>query len=365
MQLASILSEGWPSLLARLPDTFDLDATAKQHRALIRRRGVPDAASLLRLALGYGAYGMSLRVTAGWAGVASVAELSDVALLNRLRGAADWLQALLDALLACRLQVPKGLDRPLRLIDASSISAPRSQGTDWRLHVGYDPHRACFSAIELTEVTAGESLKRQAVAAGAIYVGDRGYAHAAGLRHVQDGGADFVVRIGWRQLRLRQPNGQAFDLLGTLRRLPGEVGEFAVRVLDGLDPGHAGLPCRLIAKRKPPERAAEQRRRMIQRAREKGARPPSAESLEAAEWLLVVTSLPASDSAGQVLEIYRLRWQIELAFKRIKSLSHIDRLPAKDKQLARSWLYANLIAAVLLDDLAQDLLDSPPCAPSH
>lgn len=357
-------------MLARLPATFDLDATARQHRALIRRRGVPDAASLLRLALGYATHGMSLRVTAGWAEVASIAALSDVALLKRLRGAADWLAALLDALLARRLQVPGRLDRPLRLVDASSISGPRSAGTDWRLHVGYDPRRACFSAIELTTVKQGESLKRQAVEPGAIYVGDRGYAHAGGLRHVHAGQADFVVRIGWRQLRLRRPDspeGEAFDLLGALRALPGEQNEceLPVLLLDGLDPAYRGLPCRLIARRKPPEQAAEQRRRLIQRAREKTARAPSAESLAAAEWLIVLTSLPDSESAEQVLEIYRLRWQIELAFKRLKSLGHIDRLPAKDKDLARSWLYANLIAALLLDDLAQDLLDSPPCAPAH
>lgn len=360
-----MLSEGWPALLARLPATFDLDATAKQYRALLRRRGVPDAASLLRLALGYGAYGMSLRVTAGWAAVASVAALSDVALLKRLRGAADWLQALLDAVLASRVKLPARLDRPLRLVDASSITLPRSEGTDWRLHVAYDPHRAGFSAIELTEASEGESLKRQAVTAGAIYVGDRGYAHAGGLRHVYDGGADFVVRIGFRQLRLRRLDGEAFDLLAALRELSGEWGEFEVLLLDGLEPSYAGLPCRLIARRKPPEQVAEQRRRMAQRAREKSTRPPSAERLEAAEWLIVLTSLAPSETAEQVLELYRLRWQVELAFKRVKSLGHIDRLPAKDKKLARSWLYANLIAALLLDDLAQDLLDSPPCAPVH
>jgi hypothetical protein len=155
---------------------------------------------------------------------------------------------------------------------------------------------------------------------------------------------------------------EAFDLLAALRELSGELGEFAVLLLDGLDLGYAGLPCRLIARRKPPEQVAEQRRRMAQREREKRTPPPSAERLEAAEWLIVLTSLTPSETAEQVLELYRLRWLVELAFKRAKSLGHIDRLPAKDKKLARSWLYANLIAAPLFDDLAQDLLDSPSCA---
>ena len=360
-----MLSEGWPAVLARLPATFDLNATAKQYRALVRRRGVPDAASLLRLALGYGAYGMSLRVAAGWAEVAAVAALSDVALLKRLRGAADWLGALLDALLASRLRLPSGLARPLRLVDASTISGPQSRGVDWRLHVGYEPERACFTAIELTDATGGESLKRQRVVPGAIYVGDRGYAHAGGLRHVRHGGGDFVVRIGWRQLKLRQPDGQPFNLLGCLAAAHGDLLEVPVLVLDGQEPAFAGLPCRLIARRKPPAQAAAARQRLIKQAREDTGKPPSAGSLAAAEWLILLSSLPDSETAERVLEIYRLRWQIELAFKRLKSLGHLDRLPAKDKKLARSWLYANLIAALLLDHLAQDLLDSSPCAPAH
>jgi site-specific DNA recombinase len=62
---------------------------------------------------------------------------------------------------------------------------------------------------------------------------------------------------------------------------------------------------------------------------------------------------------------------IELAFKRLKSLPGFDRLPAKSEALARSWLLAHLILALLIDDAAQGprhrlgreaLLDSPPSA---
>nr|MDN1021419.1 transposase [Escherichia coli] len=35
-------------------------------------------------------------------------------------------------------------------------------------------------------------------------------------------------------------------------------------------------------------------------------------------------------SAEQVADCYRLRWQIELAFKRLKSLLHLDALRAKN-----------------------------------
>ena len=49
--------------------------------------------------------------------------------------------------------------------------------------------------------------------------------------------------------------------------------------------------------------------------------------------------------------LYRLRWQIELAIKRLKSILHIDRLPAKHPDLARTWLHAHLLLALLLDDI--------------
>src|SRR4051794_34430916 len=84
-------------------------------------------------------------------------------------------------------------------------------------------------------------------------------------------------------------------------------------------------------------------------------------SLIAADFMILATSLPKNGySARAVLGVYRLRWQIELAFKRLKSLLHIDRLPTWTERGSRSWLYAHLILALLCDDLSQDFLDSSP-----
>jgi IS4 transposase len=85
--------------------------------------------------------------------------------------------------------------------------------------------------------------------------------------------------------------------------------------------------------------------------------------MTAARYLMVVTSLDAEQyPARKVLALYRMRWQIELAFKRLKSLLRFDRLPAKDKDLARTWLNSHLLLALVLDKLTQQALDSPPCA---
>ena len=84
-------------------------------------------------------------------------------------------------------------------------------------------------------------------------------------------------------------------------------------------------------------------------------------SLIAAEFMILSTSLPAeSYPATDVLAVYRLRWQIELAFKRLKSLLRMDRLPTRTDRASRSWLTAHLILALLCDDLSQEFLNSSP-----
>ena len=76
---------------------------------------------------------------------------------------------------------------------------------------------------------------------------------------------------------------------------------------------------------------------------------------------MLITSLtPDKASPEQLGALYRLRWRIELAFKRLKSLIHIDRLPAKDSNLAKTWLFAHLIVALLIEDISPQLRDSPP-----
>ena len=81
----------------------------------------------------------------------------------------------------------------------------------------------------------------------------------------------------------------------------------------------------------------------------------------AAEFMILGTSLPKiGHTAKDILAVYRLRWQIELAFKRLKSLLHMDKLPTRTEQTSRSWIYAHLILALLSDDVSQDFLDSSP-----
>jgi len=366
MQNASLIADDWPQLRAQLPAGFDVEQTARACGAFTRARGVRDADALLRLALGYGACGMSLRQGASWAGIAGIAQLCNVSLLTRLAKAAPWLGELLRALLADRVELPGGrwAGHRLRAVDATTICEPGADRTTWRLHVGYDLADGQVDQLELSDVHGAESLRRFTWQPGDIALADRGYARPRDLRPVLEAGADVIVRTGWRSLRLLHWDGSPFDLFAALRAK--RQSQWEVRV--GIDEGTARaepLPLRLVIRRKRRGEARAAQRRLLQDARKRGKRPDP-NSLQAAKYILLLTSLPThSFPTRAVLAIYRLRWQIELAFKRLKSLADLDTLPAKKPELARTWICARLIVALLAERIAGNPPDSSPCAPRH
>ena len=363
MLRASQLDVGWKQLLSRIGSIDELEASARASGALVRRREIKSAEDLLRLSLAYGPCGMSLRGVAAWAQTMRLGELSDVAALKRLRGSARWLQQIVGTLLAQRMRgQPAVGGRRIRLVDGTTISERGSDRADWRLHYSYDPRRGRTVDCELTTAGEGEHLRRAKVAAGDIWLGDRNYARGEGLCHVTQAGADFVVRISWNSLSLRTSKGQPFDLAGRLERL-GKAEHAEWRAI-AHTPDDKTVPVRLLVRRKPPEAIEREIERITEKAKRRGrtrrSGKPDPRSLIAAQFTIVATSL--EEPADQIFELYALRWQIEIAFKRLKSLLHIDRLEAKDPELIRTWLLAHIIAVLLIEDHADEALDSPPSA---
>jgi hypothetical protein len=347
---------------ARLPPDFDLELTARASRALTRVRQVKSAAALLRLALGFGACGMSLRETCAWAEANGLGRLANPSLIERLCKAAAWLGTIVAALIARQAEVPVGRWQGYRLraLDGTSICEPGADRTTWRLHVGYDLATGQVDQITLTDGRGAENLQRLIYRKGDIVLGDRYYARPRDLRPVIAAGADFIVRTGWNSLRLRNPDGTSFDLFAVLEAQVAPEGEAQVRLDDGA-PGSGPLMLRLVIRRKSPEQAETEVARLLKEAKKRG-RTPDPRSLQAAHYILLLTALPQDAfPATDVLALYRFRWQLELAFKRMKSLAGLDALVAKKPKLAQAWIYARLIAFLIAEQNAGQLPDSPPC----
>ncbi len=362
---ASLPADQFDALLRRLPAALDLDSLARQTTAIERKRALNSGADLLRLALARGPGGLSLSETAAWATMLGFAEMSDPAVKYRLDKAVEFL----DAVMACQLadQAPgaavRWTGRSLRACDGSCFCEPGSKTATWRLHAVYDFGRGGFSHFELTDKHGAEAIERGAPVPGEIRIGDRNFARAPSLHRFRKHSAnqaDFIVRVGWNAFSLTRQDGSDFDLITHLGTLPAEVAphEVMLRAKTGaLDPP---LPLRLIIQRKTPEATEATRKRLrTEAARKQKVLDPR--SLVAAEFMILGTSLPTEAYPGaEVLMVYRLRWQIELAFKRLKSLLRMDRIPTQTKRASRSWLTAHLILALLCNDLGQEFLASSP-----
>jgi hypothetical protein len=347
----------WPYIQRLIGSPEEIEATAARTGAMTRRRGVANAVTLLRLAFMYAFCGSSLRQTAALAAANEIADISDVALLKRFRKCGPWIGELLGRLL-CKHAVatlPEHEYR-LRLVDATTVSRPGSKGTDWRIHLGFELATKSISEIELTDASGGETLRRFEFRKNDVVVGDAAYSRRAGLEFVVNAGAFFVVRMNRSNTPLEGAAGQQVEILDLLRGLPDATPtEFPLFC----QLGHRRMAVRLVAIRKSEAAAQKSRQKTLRERNKKGNVDPR--TLEAAGYIFVLTNLPPETlSTADVLEFYRFRWQIELAFKRLKSIMGLDVLPAKDPQLARMYLLTRLLGAVVIDDLTARYLSFSP-----
>jgi len=348
---ASAPDADWWRLLAPLVGLgIDLEASARGRGAFARRRALGSAADLLRLVLGYALGGRSLRAACAWALLVGLGDLSAVALSKRVRRSGRWLEYLVGALVTDdRLA---GLRRPLRL---RLLDATLAAKGGLRAHVGFDLARETLDELELTDGAGGETLRRHAFAPDDLAVCDAGHSQYRGIAHALGQGARVIVRLAWQSLPLAlAPDGPALGADGLAALLAG-CGPRAPLDLGVLAPrrGDPPLALRLVGRRLP-EAEAEQRRRRLRRAAAKKGRTPPRRSLLLADWLLVVTDLPRAEWLPEaVLDLYRLRWQVELQFKRLKGIWLLDAIPRGSDALARSLLLARLLLALLADRAAR------------
>ena len=356
METTRIVAQDWPDVLRLMP--VDLDRSASEHSAIERRREISSGGDLLRLALAYAVCDYSLRETGAWAERIGMASMSDVAVMKRLKGAAPWLGHLVFEWLRTVEGLTCSVPRvPVRVLDATVICEPGSKGTDWRLHMGIDLAEERISTIELTGAEGGETFARHHIPAGCLALGDRGYAQRQGVASVLKGQGHVLVRLPSQSFPLETTEGAPLGLLERLETLNGQrIGDWAVQFR------HDGVcyPVRLIALRKTRAAAEQEQKRLRAEAKRKG-RKPSDGSMRAAHFVAVITDLPPEVlPANEALELYRLRWQIEMFFKRLKGLLHLDHLRAKDPALAAAYLYAKILGALILDHMCNQAIAFSP-----
>lgn len=346
-EVASI-EQDWGVVTAMLPAQWQ--SKALELGAVRRLRGFESVEALLRVLLIHLADGCSLRETVVRARAGDLADVSDVALLKRLRGCGPWFQWMIQEMAAnmSLSMAPNAVlaGRTVRLIDGSIVCEPGATGSTWRLHYALNLHTLSCDEVHVTEAAEGESLTRFSIHAGDVVMADRGFANRHGVRHVVRCHADVVVRMNLTNLPLEDLQGQALALLPLLRTLTiGQAADWSARMRD--DQGVIAVRVCAYKKTVAQTLAAQE---AIQREAAKKRREVKPETLEAAGYVIVLTTL-MQPSAAAIMEFYRRRWQVELAFKRLKSLLQLGHLKKIDQDGAKAWLQGKLLVACLIETL--------------
>jgi len=360
----------WNDAVELLGGAVLLEGEARETRAFVRPREITCAVDLLRFIFAYCLGKWGLRLTAAWGDGIGLASISNVALLSRLRNAVPWLERIAARLLARAAEgrsatAAPGKGRLIRLFDATNVvkagKTARESGGVWRIHAAYDLPDERLSAFVITDEKGAEAINRIAVVPGEIRVADRVHCRADDLADVIAQGADVVVRASWKSARWLDDDGRSFDIVGALRDSATGRIDMPVRLARAKA---APLSVRLIAIRMPKDKAmkAVADARAHAKSKQHQIQPGT---IVAAEWVIMVTSLkPEEFSTDEVLEIYRLRWRIEIAFKRMKSLIGLRPPPGKCPEVAKVWVLCHLIAVLLTEAQLSAIGDSPRRAPA-
>jgi len=349
-----VLDEDWDLLQSLFPASWE--ELGRKTGAITRLRGFSSVSNVLRTLLMHVGTGWSLRETSVRAKLAGIADVSDVTLLNRLRQSESWLRQLCQ-----QLWKDNGVDLspaiagyPVRVVDGTVVKEPGKTGTQWRLHYSLRlPSLECEEFI-LTPAHGqgnGDRLGRFEFRQGELILADAGFSKPPGVTAVNRKDARICVRLNPGTLPLLDSRGRPLMLQERLKSLsrPGQVAQWQVWVPCG-DERVAGRVC-VIRKS---EDAIARAQRNIQLKVNRGKGTLSQERQQYACYVMVFTTLPEdAATAEQVLEGYRLRWQIELTFKRLKSIVQLGHVPKLDDQSSRAWLLGKLFVALLSQKLVR------------
>jgi hypothetical protein len=323
---------------------------AKELGAVRRLRGISSAETLLRILLVHLADGCSLKETTLRVGQLGWATLSPVALLKRLRSSEAWLSWMAQQLRGSAPALDE--DQSCVAVDATTVTEPGPTGSLWRVHWCVNLSTLRCEFFEVTDTHGGEKFARFPIGKNQLILGDRGYSTPGGVDHVRQRGGQVLVRVNPGSLPLYRAKGRA-QAMNVLSRMRGmKVGEIRacrawVKGLEGR--WHQG---RLVAVKRSASATHRELRRWRRNAKHPRKLSPRIKAL--AGYVLVWTSVPASQMGRKkVMRRYRLRWQLELVFKRAKSIMGLGQLPKYSDASSRAWLSGKLLVAMLVEQLWQ------------
>jgi len=337
-EIYSLFPEGWQE-------------KARELGALERARNIKTAEDLLMLNLAYQTNGKSLGGTSALLKSGGTINLAKNAVNFRIQRSADWNNWLTENI--CRnngiiAEKPEFLnDRRIVAVDATEEKMDAKATVLSRLHYAVDIYNLNpVEAIATTGKTGEKLTNFNKFAEKDIILADRAYGTITSIEHAKSLGADFVIRLKYDAFNMFDEKGERFDMTKAIKGIKeGESAEFNLNYLRNKEL----IPIRICVYRKTDEQAENSERSIKKSNKRKGRTEPSVIQLFYGNYVIVATSL--AFERDKILELYRQRWQIEILFKRLKSLFNYDDMPARTEATMKAFISGKLLLAAICETL--------------
>lgn len=341
-KLTDLLPKGWRE-------------AAKSEKALQRSgRYIKTADDLLKVDFLYLTEGASFGQTAALLQITGEYPLTKNAVYERVTNSGDWLKWMCEHL--CHengyiVEKPEWLEEyRVCLVDATNTSRPGSSGADYRLHYLIELFHLNMVEMHLTSAAEGETITRyQKLKEKDLILGDRAYGRVKGITYARKHHADYIFRLKADAFTLYTGEHEKFDLARCLEEewAPGKLLDLHLYYQDG----NGYSPVRVCALGKTMEQIKKSERQIKKSNRQKMRGKISPLQAVFNRFVVVITSLPDNISADQIFQLYRMRWQIEMVFKRMKSIFDIGNLTSFKDQSVFAWFYGKLLLSGLCEIL--------------
>lgn len=344
---------GAASLLRNMPRGYE--EACFTTKAIVRKRDIKDPNDLMMLVLFHLLTGCSLIEVSEISKLAKLGDISDVAFMKRFGNCGDWFKWILtniqentDGMI--RYEVPERLKQyRILAVDASDVAEKGTSGRIYRLHFALDIVHMHAALYNITSNVIGEHLRNYELTSGDLVLADRIYSCISGIEYCMERNCQYIARMRVNSFKPYNEEGEPLELFEMISGKEfGELNVYA-RKDRGENKGKL-IPVRICFKRKTDE-ALELTRKKLKRKESKKQISISESAYTFNEYIVLATSLDNRISAEEILELYRYRWQVELYFKRLKSILDYGEMPKKSEKSIFAWLNGKLMIALLIETM--------------
>jgi hypothetical protein len=305
--------------------------------------------------------GKSFGNTAAFLSLSGSCKLNKTAVYKRIGNSGEWLRWMCEHI--DRGGRPIG-DKPgwlgdmeMYLADASEEPVFGNKEKQYRLHYAVNLYTLAMKEMLLTGQETGESLTNfKNFGPGDAVMGDRAYGNLKNIEYLTGRGSGFILRVKTNAFNIYNERKQETSVPSLFRGLkPDESGSADVYYL------YKGeyRKLRLCAYRKTREAEAKSLAKLEDSQNWKGRRKGLSKAQKENNRYVDLAASFETPDAAEIIGLYRLRWQIELVFKRLKSLFGYNEVPVKLDKTAKAWFYGKLLLAALTETWVNKARFSP------